>query len=100
MQSFDKNATGVSQVPEKYRESQGRKIRDDDTSFSAFVSSPNWFTWAVVGLITFVIVIVVLIIILIVYIIKRIYYGKNYKRMKEQKKQQKLEKKMAKRMNK
>lgn len=100
MQSFDKNATGVSQVPEKYRESQGRKIRDDDTSFSAFVSSPNWFTWAVVGLITFVIVIVVLIIILIVYIIKRIYYGKNYKRMKEQKKQQKLEKKMLKRMNK
>ena len=99
MQSFDKNAQGVSVVPDKYRESQGRKINDDDSSIGAFIASPNWFTWIVVGVIVVALAIVVLLIILIVYIIKRIYYGKNYKRMKEQKKQLKMERKMAKRMN-
>ena len=99
MQSFDKNAQGVSVIPDKYRESQGRKINDDDSSIGAFIASPNWFTWIVVGALVVALAIVVLLIILIVYIIKRIYYGKNYKRMKEQKKQLKMERKMAKRMN-
>lgn len=96
MQSFDKNPQGVSQVPESYREAQGRKINDDDSSFSAVVSNPNWFTWCVVAVVVVLIVIVVLIIVLIVYIIKRIYYGKNYKRIKEAKKERKREKKLAK----
>ena len=99
MQSFDKNAQGVSVIPDKYRESQGRKINEDDSSIGAFIASPNWFTWIVVGALVVALAIVVLLIILIVYIIKRIYYGKNYKRMKEQKKQLKMERKMAKRMN-
>ena len=99
MQSFEPNEQGVSVVPEKYRESQGRKINDDDSSIGAIISSPNWFTFLVIGIVLVAIAIVVLLIILIVYIIKRIYYGKNYKRMKEQKKQQKLEKKMAKKMS-
>ena len=96
MQSFDKNAQGVSQVPEKYRESQGRKINNDDSSIGAFLASPNWFTWVVAGIILFIIVIVVLLIVLIVYIVKRIYYGKNYKRIKEQKKERKRDIKAAK----
>jgi len=96
MQSFDKNAQGVSQIPDRYRESQGRKIVDDDSSVGAFISSPNWFTGVVAGIIVVAIVIVVLLIILIVYIIKRIYYGKNYKRIKEQKKERKREIKAAK----
>ncbi|MCR4610790.1 MAG: bifunctional metallophosphatase/5'-nucleotidase [Lachnospiraceae bacterium] len=100
MQSFDKNEQGISQVPEKYRESQGRKIRDDNSSIGAIISSPNWFTFLVLGIVLVVIALVVLIILLIIYIIKRIYYGKNYKRMKEQKKERKLEKKMAKKMGK
>ena len=96
MQSFDKNAQGVSQIPDRYRESQGRKINNDDSSIGAFLASPNWFTWIVVGVIVVVIVIVVLIIVLIVYIIKRIYYGKNYKRIMEQKKERKRDIKAAK----
>ena len=96
MQSFDKNAQGVSQIPDRYRESQGRKINNDDSSIGAFLASPNWFTWIVVGVIVVVIVIVVLIIVLIVYIVKRIYYGKNYKRIMEQKKERKREIKAAK----
>ena len=96
MQSFDKNAQGVSQVPEKYRESQGRKINNDDSSIGAFLASPNWFTWVVAGIILFIIVIIVLLIVLIVYIVKRLYYGKNYKRIKEQKKERKRDIKAAK----
>lgn len=93
MQSFPKNEQGISQVPEIYKESQGRKVNDTSASF---FESPNKFFFGIIAIVVIVIAIVVLLVVLIVYIVKRIKYGKEYKKIKAEKKANKERKKQLK----
>ncbi len=93
MQSFPKNDQGISQVPDKYSKSQGRKINDTSASFFA---KPNVFFFGIFGIAIIALAIVVLIIFAIVIIVKHIMYGKEYKNIKAEKKAKKARKKQLK----
>ncbi len=47
LESFGKNEEGISQVPERYSETEGRKVVQDSTSLTEILKKPNKIAWAV-----------------------------------------------------
>lgn len=72
LSSFDKNADGVSQIPERYASAEGRKVVDDSTNLVDLVKNPNKTTIIIVIAIVVIIVILVLLIILLVKLGKKV----------------------------
>lgn len=50
MKSFDK-VDGVSRLPERYKETEGRKVVDRDRSIGAIISHPNGITLTIYGIV-------------------------------------------------
>jgi hypothetical protein len=70
LKSFDKK-DGVSQVPQYYNETHGRKIVDDSHNIVAVMSNPNSIALKLYAVILIIVVIVVLVCVLIVRKIRR-----------------------------
>lgn len=74
MESFeDTDGDGIGNVPERYRQEEGRKVVEEDTSFSARIAHPNKYFAMIVCAIVLLILLVILLIVVIVKCIKRIF---------------------------
>jgi 2',3'-cyclic-nucleotide 2'-phosphodiesterase (5'-nucleotidase family) len=60
--SFEK-VNGISEIPQKYNEKEGRKIVLTDLSKAYFIQNLNWITLSVYGLVGFVILVILILII-------------------------------------
>ncbi len=50
LQSFEKNAEGISTIPAQYAAGEGRKVYVDDNSLIELVKEPNWITMAIAAI--------------------------------------------------
>lgn len=50
LQSFEKNAEGISTVPARYAAGEGRKVYVDDDSLIELVKEPNWITLVIAAI--------------------------------------------------
>lgn len=53
LESFTKNGNGVSEIPVRYGEEEGRKVVQDSTSLAELFRSPNKFAIMVYGIVLF-----------------------------------------------
>lgn len=72
MESFDKNESGISVIPGRYAEPEGRKVKVEDDSLSAFFRAPNKIAKAIYGIIAAIVIGLIFIVVLIVKLIKRV----------------------------
>lgn len=68
----DTDGDGISDIPEYYAGTQGRKIVEDSKALSDLVKHPNKFTFIILGAVLLVLVLVVLLILLIIKLVKKI----------------------------
>lgn len=68
----DTDGDGISDIPEYYTGTQGRKIVEDSKSLGDLVKHPNKFTFIILGAVLLVLVLVVLLIVFIVKLVKKI----------------------------
>ena len=72
MQSFDDtDGNGISNVPEYYETTHGRKVVDDSRNVIDLVKNPNKFSVMIVGIVLVLILIIVLLVVLIRKLIKK-----------------------------
>lgn len=72
LQSFDKNADGVSVIPEYYNSLHDRKVVVEKFSLGNFFSQNNSYFFGLIGIILVVVVLLAVIIVLIVKTIKKV----------------------------
>ena len=72
LESFEKNENGISEIPDRYAQTEGRKVENDSTNPVELVRNPNKFT-VILG-------IVILIILLLIILVVRIMIKKYQKR--------------------
>lgn len=80
LSSFEKNADGVSEVPEYYNELHDRKVVEDDSSIGSIIKNPNKYAVMIVAFVVVALVVVVLLLVLIVKLIRRIYRKRKNKK--------------------
>ena len=68
----DTDGDGISDIPEYYAGTQGRKIVEDSKALGDLVKHPNKFTFIILGAVLLVLVLVVLLIVLIIKLVKKI----------------------------
>ena len=72
MQSFDDtDGNGISNVPEYYETTHGRKVVDDSRNVIDLVKNPNKFSVMIVGIVLVLILIIILLVVLIRKLIKK-----------------------------
>lgn len=71
MQSFENNADGIPQIPERYSAPEGRKVVDESTNLKSRFEHPNKYVALYAGIIALVIAAVVIVILVIRRIIRR-----------------------------
>ena len=72
MQSFDDtDGNGISNVPEYYETTHGRKVVDESRNVIDLVKNPNKFSVMIVGIVLVLILIIILLVVLIRKLIKR-----------------------------
>lgn len=62
LESFDKNAEGIAEVPSYYEENEGRKQEDDSKNIIDLVKHPNKFAFIVYGILLAVILMVLFVV--------------------------------------
>lgn len=72
-----------NQVPEKYSQTEGRKVLEDSWSPIKLLKSPNKFFWIIIAAVALVLSVLALIVILIVRLVRRVRYGKGTIRKKD-----------------
>lgn len=72
-----------NQVPEKYSQTEGRKVLEDSWSPIKLLKSPNKFFWIIIAAVALVLSVLALLIILIVRLVRRVRYGKGTIRKKD-----------------
>lgn len=72
MESFDKNESGISVIPGRYAEPEGRKVSIEDDSLASFFRAPNKVAKAIYGIIAAIVIGLIFIVVLIVKLIKRV----------------------------
>ena len=72
MESFDKNEEGISVISDRYAEPEGRKVKVEDDSLSAFFRAPNKIAKAIYGIIAAIVIVLILIVVLITKLAKRV----------------------------
>ena len=72
MESFDKNEEGISVISDRYAEPEGRKVKVEDDSLSAFFRAPNKIAKAIYGIIAAIVIVLILIVVLITKLVKRV----------------------------
>nr|WP_297863994.1 bifunctional UDP-sugar hydrolase/5'-nucleotidase [uncultured Acetatifactor sp.] len=68
----DKDGDGISDIPEYYAGTQGRKIIEDSKALSDLVKHPNRFTFIILGMMLLVLILAALLIVFIVKLVKRV----------------------------
>lgn len=68
----DTDGDGISDMPEYYAGTQGRKIVEDSKALSDLVKHPNKFTFIILGAVLLALVLVVMLILFIVKLVKKI----------------------------
>lgn len=68
----DTDGDGISDIPEYYAGTQGRKIVEDSKALGDLVKHPNKFTFIILGVVLLVLVLVVLLILFIVKLVKKV----------------------------
>ncbi len=68
----DTDGDGISDIPEYYTGTQGRKIVEDSKALGDLVKHPNKFTFIILGAVLLVLVLVVLLILFIVKLVKKV----------------------------
>ena len=72
MQSFDDtDGNGISNVPEYYETTHGRKVVDESRNVIDLVKNPNKFSVMIVGIVLVLILIIILLVVLIRKLIKK-----------------------------
>lgn len=71
LQSFEKNADGIPQIPARYENAEGRKVIEDSKNIVDLVKNPNKYFFAIIGIVLFVLAVLVLLIVLIVKLIRK-----------------------------
>lgn len=61
LESFEKNEKGISQIPVRYSEAEGRKVMQDSSSLTEVLKNPNRFALTVYGIILLLAVLLVVI---------------------------------------
>lgn len=69
--SFKENENGVSQIPAKYAETEGRKVSVDSKNIIDILKNPNKIACAVYGIILLLLALIILIVQLIVKLVRR-----------------------------
>lgn len=76
LESFEKNAEGISQVPKRYENAEGRKVDTDSKNIIELLKNPNRFFWMICAVVLVVLVILVLLIRFVVKSVSRWYTKK------------------------
>lgn len=69
--SFEENENGVSEIPERYAETEGRKVEEDSKNLIELLKSPNKIALAVYAIILLLLALVILIVHLIRTMVRR-----------------------------
>lgn len=69
--SFEENADGTPQIPDRYEKPEGRKVVEDSRNIIDLVKNPNKYFFAIIGIVLFIIVVVALVIVLIIKLIRK-----------------------------
>jgi hypothetical protein len=60
--SFEENEDGISEVPERYSEPDGRKVEQDTKNPFQLIKNPNKIAWMLYGIILVLVLLVVLVV--------------------------------------
>ncbi|MDD3401792.1 MAG: bifunctional UDP-sugar hydrolase/5'-nucleotidase [Hespellia sp.] len=72
MQSFEKNAEGLPQIPQKYSAAEGRKVVDESTDFTSRFSHPNKYVAMFAGILAVIVLVVILVTVVICKVVKKV----------------------------
>lgn len=82
LESFEKNEEGISEVPQRYADAEGRKVDTDSKNIIELLKKPNKFFAMICGVVLVVIILLILIVRLVVKLVSKCY-TKNHAEKKD-----------------